>query len=183
MKKEDIEFLENLRQELISQDTDYTANPRFWMIKEIKYQPTSEEFADIHTIFDKVRQYEYENEEEFKKGLIEDYIYTEEELEHIVKAVTDSYDDLVQCVNEEINEDRYEYHYWREICALSENSMFLTKRECKEHIEANSYHYSKPFSYCMCAWRSPQVEKLINILTQYDWKEELGAENEQETSE
>ena len=64
MKKEDIEFLENLRQELISQDADYTANPRFWMVKEIKYQPTSAEFSDVETIFDCESQYDYESEDE-----------------------------------------------------------------------------------------------------------------------
>lgn len=181
MKKEDIEFLENLRQELISQDTDYTANPRFWMVKEIKYRPTSAEFSDIETIFDKEAQYEYESEEEFREDLIKEGIFTEEELEDIPDY------DLVDYVNEHttslLQSDRYEYHYWQELCVLSENSMFLTKRECKEHILANSHHYSRPFSYCMCAWRSPQVEKLINILTQYNWKEELGVENEQKTSE
>lgn len=177
MKKEDIEFLENLRQELISQDTDYTANPRFWMIKEIKYQPTSAEFSDVETIFDCESQYDYESEDEFRQDLIENHICTEKELQNVANY------DLVDYANEQSGTERFEYHYWREICALSENSMFLTKRECKEHIEANSHHYSKPFSYCMCAWRSPQVERLINILTQYDWKEELGVENEQETSE
>jgi hypothetical protein len=43
--------------------------------------------------------------------------------------------------------------------------MFLTKRECKEHIERNHYHYNDTVhTYAMTAWRSPQVEKLIKIL-------------------
>lgn len=51
----------------------------------------------------------------------------------------------------------------------AQNTMFLTLRECKEHIERNSYHYEKPRPYAMTAWRSPQVEKLIEILQTADW--------------
>ena len=54
---------------------------------------------------------------------------------------------------------------------IDENTMFLTLRECKEHIEANSYHYNKPHPYAMTAWRSPQVERLYKILQNTNWNE------------
>jgi hypothetical protein len=51
------------------------------------------------------------------------------------------------------------------------NTMFLTNRSCKEHIKSNHYHYSADaHSYAMTAWRSPEVEKLWNILDKIDWE-------------
>lgn len=51
------------------------------------------------------------------------------------------------------------------------NTMFLTNRSCKKHIEINHYHYSADaHSYAMTAWRSPEVERLWNILDKIDWR-------------
>lgn len=51
------------------------------------------------------------------------------------------------------------------------DTMFLTNRSCKRHIELNSYHYSSDaHSYAMTAWRSPEVEHLWKILDVIDWK-------------
>lgn len=52
---------------------------------------------------------------------------------------------------------------------IAHGTMFLTIRECREHIKANDYHYKKPHPYAMTAFRSPQVEKLIKILRTVDW--------------
>ncbi len=59
----------------------------------------------------------------------------------------------------------------RKVDYISENTMFLTLREAKEHIARNSYHYKDPYPYAMTAWRSPQVEQLIKILQEADWDE------------
>lgn len=49
------------------------------------------------------------------------------------------------------------------------DTMFLTYRECCEHIKRNDYHYSNPRSFAMTAWRSPQIERLIEILRTADF--------------
>lgn len=50
------------------------------------------------------------------------------------------------------------------------NTMFLTEKEAREHLERNHYHYSQDaHTYCMCAWRSPDVEKLWKILREVKW--------------
>lgn len=54
--------------------------------------------------------------------------------------------------------------------SICENTLFLTKSECKKHIELNHYHYNNPHSYAMTAWRSPQVEKLYEVLKSTDWE-------------
>ena len=52
---------------------------------------------------------------------------------------------------------------------IARNTMFLTLRECQEHIDRNAYHYQNPRPYAMTAWRSPQVENLVKILQTADW--------------
>lgn len=50
------------------------------------------------------------------------------------------------------------------------NTMFLTEKEAREHLERNHYHYSEDaHTYCMVAWRSPEVEKLWKILRETKW--------------
>lgn len=50
------------------------------------------------------------------------------------------------------------------------NTMFLTEKDAREHLEKNHYHYSDDaHTYCMCAWRSPVVEHLWKILQETKW--------------
>ena len=58
----------------------------------------------------------------------------------------------------------------RRVERIAHNTMFLTVRECREHIERNHYHYRNPHPYAMTAWRSPQIEKLVEILQTVDWE-------------
>lgn len=56
---------------------------------------------------------------------------------------------------------------------IAENTMFLTLREAQEHIQRNGYHYIDPHTYGMTAWRSPQVERLYEILHEVDFSQML----------
>ena len=43
--------------------------------------------------------------------------------------------------------------------------MFLTHKECEEHLKEYGYNYSEDaHAYAMTAQRSPEVETLLNIL-------------------
>jgi hypothetical protein len=78
-------------------------------------------------------------------------------------------DDL-QNFLDEYSEDTYNVGYYKYREKIVENTMFLTLRECKEHIAINKHHYSdKVHSYAMTAWRSPQVARLYKILENTDW--------------
>lgn len=57
---------------------------------------------------------------------------------------------------------------------VPENTLFLTLRECEEHIKHNRHHYTNPRTYVQTAWRSPQFERLIKILQQVDWNQIRG---------
>lgn len=52
---------------------------------------------------------------------------------------------------------------------IAEDTLFLTLRECREHIERNRHNYERPMPFCQTAVRSPQFERLISILQGVDW--------------
>ncbi|MDU2111703.1 MAG: hypothetical protein E7E92_04200, partial [Clostridiales bacterium] len=75
---------------------------------------------------------------------------------------------LVNYLYNELDYDIYLNNYKMEEFIVP-NTMFLTLRECREHIEANKHHYNKPFAFGMSAWRSPQVTQLYDILLNTNW--------------
>ena len=43
---------------------------------------------------------------------------------------------------------------------------FLTAKACEEHISENNYHYQKPRSYAISAWRNEEMQLIMkNILS------------------
>lgn len=69
-----------------------------------------------------------------------------------------------------IDEDEYHVAHYCIEHHIYPDTLFLTNRSCKEHIEKNHYNYDKEaHSYAMTAWRSPEVERLWSILDKIDW--------------
>ena len=82
-----------------------------------------------------------------------------------IEELINALDDL--CL---IEDDEYMVGYYRNEHHIYPDTMFLTNRSCKKHIELNHYHYdANVHSYAMTAWRSPEVEQLWNILQKVDW--------------
>ena len=180
MKKEDIEFLKALQNEMLTQNTVGQASPRFWVVMqtvrdywvdddiegiciydtyaaEHVFEGKIEELPDwINKEFDVVKKCEcnYNSLE----------IICEDENEYYISNVSDIKDFL-----EEYASGQYSVCYYRDREEIAQDTMFLTIRECREHIEANRHHYNKPHTYAMTAWRSPQVARLYEILEKTDW--------------
>lgn len=177
-------FLKELQHELLTQDNVSQADPRFWVVMqtvkdywvddnidgiciydtgaaENVFEGKMEDLTDwLKENFDVIVKCEYDN------GYIE--IVCEDESEYFTDDISDIHDFL-----EEYAPDKYSICYYRERDEIVENTMFLTLRECKEHIQANSYHYHKPHSYAMTAWRSPQIERLWTMLQTIDWNKSI----------
>lgn len=86
-----------------------------------------------------------------------------------------------------IDKDDYNIFTYRNEHTIKKDTLFLTNRGCKRHIERNHYHYNDTVhSYAMTAWRSPEVEQLWNILDKINWKElkeeRYGAKKEENES-
>lgn len=72
--------------------------------------------------------------------------------------------------HEIVDERDYEEVFYTNEHHIYPNTMFITKKDAKQHLESNHYHYSKDaHTYAMTAWRSPSVSQLYDILHNVDW--------------
>jgi hypothetical protein len=180
MKKEDIEFLKELQCEMLTQDTVCQASPRFWVVMDTVKDYWVDDNIDGVFVYscnegDAVFEGKFEELVDWIKeldGVSEctynfsiDFIWNDEEY-----SIDDEKD--LQNFLDEYDDDNYQVGNYRYREQIVENTMFLTLRECKEHIQINKHHYSdKAHSYAMTAWRSPQVARLYKILENTDWDE------------
>jgi hypothetical protein len=161
--KEDIEFLKALQNEMLTQDNVGQADPRFWVIKQTERVYRVEEGDGVVYVIDSDYENEFEELDDVKKYLIENELCTAEELDDVVDD-----NDLEVLFDEKGIE--FERIAYRDEQVIKEDTFFLTLREAQEHIERNYYHYNKSaHPYAMTAWRSPQVEKLYEILQKVDF--------------
>jgi hypothetical protein len=168
-----IEFLQSLGKEMKEQDNDYQAAPRFWVVAENKKEyGIDTDYADGIVAYNSEGS-TWETPEELMQHLIE-YGYIEEE--DVDKRGKYDFAEIIDMV------DGSEYGmcgYKENRDVISPNTFFLTKRECKDHIERYSNHYAEPHPYAMTAWRSPQVERLYDIIKNTEWETVLAALREQ----
>lgn len=171
--KEDIQFLKDLQTELISQDIDSQAAPRYWSIMDYKWVVTEEGHEDRVSLFDS-----YDCETVDLDNYVDDILngerkgeFSEDEIEDLqYEHENGSPSDVYEWIKMYDDDSRYYSVYEEEVSFVAPNTMFLTKAEAKRHLELNHYHYSqKAHTYAMTAWRAPKVERLIKILETFDW--------------
>lgn len=146
LSREDARFLADLQAEMDTQPTLATADPRFWVVTQDEFIPCAED-EDADEVF----WYDADGETI--------YHTQSRDITPYAKAVIDSFVYRYEC--REVGMKR--------VRRIVPNTLFFTLRECEEHIRDNDYHYRNPEPYCMCAWRSPQVERLWRILRATDW--------------
>ena len=190
LSSEDLAFLRGLQEELNTQPTLGTADPRFWVIMDYEYVPTDEWFymdaIDLngHTLAVDdfldciyVEVLEHDGYSAAAKWLEEHHISMDEFGHAQVPEHSFDFGEV-----EEIRAEYLEAHpddsidFLERRRFISSNSLFLTLREAREHLKANWYHYDKAaHPYCMCALRSPQFERLIKVLRTADFSEGVTA--------
>lgn len=166
MKAEDLKFLSELQEELLTQDKVSQADPRFWVIRDYQWELAPEGCEETYRVHD-------DEGNDWSLDSFLDYLRDEEAYDEVLEETTVTQDtetdyDLIEYLVEEL--EGYTLYGTRQEPFIVPNTMFLTIREAKEHIERNHYHYtSKVHAYAMTAWRSPQVERLIHILQTADF--------------
>lgn len=188
--KEQIQFLKDLQATMNYEnehDYDSQASPRFWTIMDYRIVPTHQDYG-----MDRMSYYhndgdhtELENVEELKEFLLDEEYELEDEDEaqeykELLESEDTSFDELWGFIENNLNEDgHFNEVPVKEESFIRPDTMFLTKEEAKRHLELNHYHYtSKAHTYAMTAWRAPKVEKLLNILSTFDWDSIEVKENE-----
>ena len=176
LSEDDARFLKGLQDELNSQPTLGTADPRFWVVMSKHWEPcVGDEDPDGAFVDGDLLRIDDVAEEVYR-------VLEEDEGEEAADAWALSYDvripgdgvfDFRGCASDLFEE--YERVVGGDVTPavlverVDENTMFLTLREAEEHIAANSHHYIEPRPFCMCAWRSPQVERLVKVLRTADF--------------
>lgn len=178
INKEDIEFLSKLQYEMLTQDTVSQADPRFWVVMEtIREWGYDSDYASDCCICDSDGgEYHGETIEEVLNQFRENDDY---EINYTVgdfwveidgyESEIMTFEDICEYMSITFGRDDLRVCFYKDVERIVPDTMFLTKRECEEHIERNYYHYNKPHPYAMTAWRSPQVERLYEILHNVDW--------------
>ena len=190
LSSEDLAFLRGLQEELNTQPTLGTADPRFWVIMDYEYVPTDEwvymdaidfngnlfEIADfLDCIYGEVL--EHDGGDAAARWLHEHHIRLDEFGHSQVSERSFDFGEI-----EEIRAEYLEAHpddsinFMERYKRVAGNTLFLTLREACEHLKANWYHYEQgAHPYCMCAFRSPQFERLIRLLRTADFGEGVTA--------
>lgn len=188
LSNDDIKFLKELQKELNTEDNVGTATPRYWVIKQPeRIYHLEEDEADYYVFIDECDKYELTLEDlkdkleflcndnlksvEVKDGVLT-FEYFDEWLEEVEKykvdydnCYTDGRDKILELLESDVS-----VAYYKEVDATVDNCMFLTQIDAENHLRANDYHYhEKARTYCMCGWRSPRFERLINILSRTDF--------------
>lgn len=177
LNKDDMNFLKRLKEEMVNQETDSQASPRFWVIRDYEWVDTGDRYYDRISVYiprdcENYELYDFiENIEEYYGMLSEELIKEARLLNSAVVTLTQNQKEDV-CLDWIRNNLEAEIIYESHIPSIVPNTFFLTKREAKEHIKANHYHYSdRVHTYAMSAWRSPQVERLYKIIEGTNWDE------------
>lgn len=187
LNDKDIKFLMELQKEMNTQDTTETAEPRFWVIKGSKLVRDDECPTDFDVVTDgeckgagTKETVEYVNEQIFADlNDDEDYEMVIDDAGQLKIVSREDGEVFEYETLEEMNdfffdigwEDTHLVGYSKKPFVYP-NTMFLTEKEAREHLERNHYHYSDDaHTYCMCAWRSPEVERLWKILREVKWDE------------
>lgn len=171
-RKDDLEFLSDLQQELKTQEIDSQAAPRFWVVRQWEKRVTHSDLSDgqLVVIFDGDYT-EFDDESDMNDFIDFMEEYHKEEWGSIKdKKHYENMSDLIEILEEE-EFDGFTIYDYEKIAVIKKNTMFLTKQEAKEHIKANYYHYNKTVhTYAMTAWRAPKVERLLKLLETFDFK-------------
>ena len=164
---DEIKFLSNLKHELNTQSSRMTANPRIYQVRHEKFK------ADVNKEGNYF-QAEYEGE---VLGIFEWTQEGVEELKSILREYTD--DDNIETLEEigNISLEDLENRNIRLSCVNGDfeyvySYAFLTDKACRDHIECNRYHYINQIDYLKNAFRNPELEKLLKILSKIEIKEE-----------
>ena len=184
---DDLGFLEQLQHELNTQPHLCQADPRFWVIRDYEYREATEsDEIDAVGLFEDgegetmsleeavMRAYKDEldlgGEDHAKEWLEDKWLKLDEN-----GAVQPQY--LLIDTFKDVVEDYAEHNMMTCVFLTKQwkivaNTMFLTLREAKDHLETNYYHYTNEArTYAMTAWRSPDVAQLIKLLREVDFNE------------
>ena len=178
ISQEDYEFLKDLQHELNTQETDGNAQPVFWGVSETQEECRGE-YGDFggepRIVYDDGNYTLQEAIENVEQALdSETYGFSDEEREKWKNVDKDDAEEVCEYMRDVLGWDNiYHVAYVEKVRRVSEyTGAFLTKRACKQYIERYGYNHNNPHTYAMTAYRNFELERLIKILGNLEFKEE-----------
>lgn len=208
LTQDDVQFLTALQHEMNTQDTMCNADPRFWVIKGVRWNPCEDpDAADITILNGPGPEAIASTPEEAMQFLLSDSIAkrlagTDYSIENagsdtasknapaVVVTVKQTPHDIKRVFNIKSVKDAYEalcfcrlYDYTLTYEAMEPHiyadTLFLTHRACEDHLRRYHYNYDeKAHAYAMTAIRSPEVETLWKLIQQVDFKALIPSEKQ-----
>lgn len=183
---DDLRFLRELQDELNTQEHFCQADPRFWVVTTLEWRLCTEDdeicrvdfYDESELVSSKTLQEALDcayraaldmGGEDYASSWLDDHGYLDLGDEGHVSTFGCRQVEIERAIEEYASAFGFSVIYTCAHRVIAENTMFLTYRECCEHIERNGYHYEDPKPYAMTAWRSPQVERLVSILQNADF--------------
>lgn len=186
---DDLGFLEQLQHELNTQPHLCQADPRFWVIRDYEYREATEsDEIDAVELFEDGEGETMSLEEAVMRAYKDELDFGGED--HAREWLEDNWLELDESGNVKGRYatipditfrnviENYAKHNMLDCVFLTKqwkivaDTMFLTLREAKDHLETNYYHYTNEArTYAMTAWRSPDVAQLIKLLHEVDFNE------------
>lgn len=162
--QEDYDFLKDLQHELLTQDTDGQADPRYWGILETKEEPAPDGIGTPVIYMGDGCTMDLEEAQKYATEYLTKDIETDKYCDEWEELDKTSMSAFVDFCHEHFDWNDVRIVYLDRQQRVAENAMFLTKKSCQKHIDNNRHHYSRPQTYAMTAWRNPEFERLLTII-------------------
>lgn len=182
--KEEKQWLKDLQCKLcIDRDNeDSNASPLFYTIADTRKVYTSGDYADAADIWD----FDYGQSMSMVDLVVEcskdtiEYLNDKYDLgltdvsESTIFRNMDNFNmnikEIVDYINKVEGKNLELHYYEKEYNVPVKGTMFLTRYDAQQHLDANYYHYTEDgHTYAQTAFRSPEYEHLLLLLHSIDW--------------
>lgn len=179
LSKEDIAFLQDFKNERLTQDNLATASPVYWGIMDYEWRPTDENLGERTAIFCfDLNEDNSKTVDEMAK-IVLDYIHkegkgvylTENDFEKLETADSTTDVDVVTDIMSTLG---LQYVTCEEAYAsyIRTNALFFTQKDADEWLKANKHNCTgNAHTYAMYGGYSSEVSRLFKILEQTDWSQ------------
>lgn len=159
MKKEQIEFLKNLKKEILTQDNLATRDVMFAVLETKERYDIDSDYCDYQVM------------------VADDTVFRD--MDDVIDNFPDFEEELKDMDLESACYYLHNQGYDVRMCGVKEmetfdfmngQSVFFTSKACKEFIERNKHNLSSPVCYGISAWNNPEMRTLREIIISTDWE-------------
>lgn len=142
LEKEDLDFLIELGKKINAQDPRGTQSPLFIIKQKVKNYGPDGCCNEADRIDEPDRDYLCESCEKLLDN-----------------------DEMLPEWCDHCDHDAFNWYNWEDAPVIEDVGVFITAEAAQDHIDANDYHYCKPFTYGIGTWRNPEMKRVLEILS------------------